>query len=67
VKHFVTAAEQMTGCRKVTDILLICPLTPSVPTSTVTAAEFQQSIRNTEMAPDPAHTDTHIMYMNVNG
>jgi hypothetical protein len=57
VKHFVTAAEEAKGCRKATDILSICTLTLSVPISTVTAAEFQQSIHNREMAPDP-HTLT---------
>jgi hypothetical protein len=44
--------------QKVTDILPTCPLTPTVPISAVTVAEFQQSICNTEMAPDPPHTHT---------
>jgi hypothetical protein len=57
VKHFVTAAEDAKGCKKATDILLMCPLTLSVLISSVTVAEFQQSIRNREMAPDP-HTLT---------
>jgi hypothetical protein len=57
VKHFVRAAEEAKGCRKATDILLMCPLTFSVPISTVTAAEFQQSIHKRQMAPDP-HTLT---------
>jgi hypothetical protein len=38
VKHFVTAAEEAKGCRKAADILSMCPLTLSVPISTVTAA-----------------------------